>query len=373
MSKHTKRNNPAKNAWLTHQPIIGTKLYKLAVEIARNTPKHGMIYYSHVQEQVRNCKGRKRSINGNKDLHSATQCVITCAHAIVERRQTRHSYRIFHLQRWYNPKLVDRQHEVNYYRRYDIAPWEKGTLREKQERRAKALFHSNFYLRGNRASAGRTFHLAITDNPDDVTFNSRSEKRWGRRYAKTHVEQSAVIPRQWYSRVIKNELHTLSTYGTLVLDAEYLYDYDRDDKRIRLYRATYATQGVGYNATLHRGFIARSDGDFATSEKSANYALRGLIRRLTPKDEGAYLDRELARYTERYGGYHVYRSHAYRFKYCGNGVTRWCNDVGINPYDGATLARVNDAYYAIPCEEALRVIRYAARLAMREAKALATA
>lgn len=369
MKTDKKRNNPNVNLWLKYQPILGTRLFKLGVDIARKNPKNRMIYYATVFDQVQNCAGRKRVVNGTTTIDGATQVVLELANDVQRRRHTRYVYPTrWGRPRWVGPGLPRREHGGYYHNVDVIAPWQQGTHEEKRNHRAITQFKRFFQLRGNNASGGYHLDVKLTDNVNEIDLVSRSYQRWGKRYPKTACEQFATIPRQWYTQVVKNNLHNLNAMCVLTAKhiatqpiAEMRQAYEGTNALI--YSATWAEQSRGYGVTLRRGFIAASNHHYAVSTVSGINAMRSLAKVIEPLDDAARYKKLLEGYKAKYGDCLISRQLPIRLGYCLGGIDNWCDEVGIDAYANVPLSDVIDGYFEYPRDEVLNVIKLAAKKA----------
>lgn len=373
----------------THAPIIGARLWALALAWSRDLPDT----QAKREAAIKACRGRKQVIGGSRSVRVAREAIEAAASAIRAARRNR-TYRRATAHLGYAPTVGncppnaravgapgDRRGPTHGTPRPDreraILP--RGTLEERLQRRTQRLLRAGSPMRED-AAGGTTYSVDLTRDPRQVrytvtlsanrdTYRGRY-KGWAAREDHHHV----TVPHGWLARVHGRGLTVID--GLLTLDAAPL---DHAPDGIRLYAAVWAEQGRGYEVHTRSGVIALADDGIAYHGLDAEQAVRGLARKLTGRRlsaewaalSAASIDRFRAAVAP-HADVLVRVSDARAIGACEYGIRSWCNAVGLDYEAGAaTLADVLAGYQRQPAPEARAAIIHALRRARRSPVALA--
>ena len=320
-----------------HRPVIGKKLYRLAVEWAREQvpgsswARKSIPGITEATRQIEGIKGRKAVINGSRSKRAAAEATIAAAEEIREVLYKRDKYR-----RHTKPDLNTR---LNQFRI-------KGV-----ERLFRDFYRSPTSDHGN-------IHISTTDRPEEVGVKIEVSEDWNlykgsfKGWAAKITDIHLTIPERWRSRVLHKRLASVD--GLMTLDAQAL---EGAPQGVDLFAATWLVQKRGYEVEAVKGFIARA-GDTAYHGDSLKKALQGLRRKLKAvewqaKIRCAKLDQVIARLGDHASDLIVRVEDARRMGACEYGIQSWCHATGL-PYEAgeAPLDKVYQAYQARPQSEA---------------------
>jgi hypothetical protein len=137
---------------------------------------------------------------------------------------------------------------------------------------------------------------------------------------------------------------------------------------IRIYAATWASQGRGYDVCVTRGFIAVVKGEHYHAE-TAEQALRGIQRKGNLRRSYVeYYESTVEDFVRRYNRFSgaVTLDDARMTGSCEYGIRSWCERVGLDYELGeAPLQAVLDAFRRFPQVEVRRAVIHAVRRARR--------
>ncbi|MDR6154754.1 hypothetical protein QF021_002843 [Acidovorax delafieldii] len=216
------------------------------------------------------------------------------------------------------------------------------------------------------ASGGSRIEVQLTKTPSLVQYKSCSgENRdvYGGAYkgwAATVDIHRLTVPEDWRVRVLKKGLDTAG--GMLTLDAHPLERHGD----IELFEAVWVQQGRGYSGTMHRGVIARFDGEVFHGE-NIEAAIKGVSRKVrarTPSQPKGPYHISIQQFVKRYSKYNheVSIADAVDSGSCEYGILSWCHTVGIDPEDDAVpMSRILEAFQQSPRIEVRRAVLHSVK------------
>ncbi len=324
-----------RNPFSHHFPIIGKRLYRLAVVWSRRPPAT----IKEAREIVKGIKGRKAIVNGSRSVEAARLAVTEAAQEI---RNARNVGRRWHRAARCVPEqpVLTRLH----------------ALRER-------TFRSVLEIAPYRFDTPPKIHL--TDHVEEVGVSQSSYLDWdyyskATRYPKKVVETTITIPAGWRRRVQAQGIALIG--GLLTLDAELI----RDDTNVRTFAAAWLAHGRGYHLSVVEGFIAVGEGE-AYHASTLKKAVSGLARKLRHKVQTAGTTdslsaAKLSRLVDAHPRLYVTLNDAQTAGACDEGIRQWCLSVGLD-YEArrATLRDVYRAYQRYPMREARAAMLVALR------------
>ncbi len=223
------------------------------------------------------------------------------------------------------------------------------------------------FVRAFRQPTHGDLSVVLTENPADVGIKQVQRDDWNI-YAKryTHgpakcLDNTLTVPASWRCRVQRLGLDVVD--GMMTLDAS---PVEGAPEGVAMFAATWASQGRGNAVNVSRGYIACSESQ-AYHADSPQRALAGLKRKLSASRWAAELQSaDLDKIVGQSGDAIVKISDARAIGACEYGIKAWCNRVGIDYEAGeTTVARVYEAYQAVPAPEARGAILHAIRRSRR--------
>lgn len=373
-------------AYQTHRPILGARLWALALEWSRAEPDT----QAAREAAIKGCRGRRRIINGSRSIRAAREAVDAAAAAIRAERRDR-LYRRATAALGYAPTVANCPPDARAIGRPDDRrepthgtprPYSErvrlpsGTLEERLLRRTKELLRKVSPLREG-AAGGTTFTVALTRDPSAVSYsvtigaNRDTYKGRYKGWAAREDHHRVVVPHGWLTRVYRRGLACVD--GMLTLDAAPL---DHAPEGVALYAAVWAEQGRGYEVHTRRGVLAIAADGTAYHGADARAAVQGLQRKLTGRRLAAEWAALVSASQDRFraavaphADLLVLVADARAIGACEYGIRSWCNTVGIEYEAGATtLADVLAGYERQPAPEARAAILHALRRARRQVR-----
>lgn len=354
--------------YTTHAPIIGRRLWALAIARSRDLPDT----QAKREATIKACRGRKQIISGSRSVRVAREAVEAAAADIrTARRERAHRRAVAHLG--YTPThWPPRSGTQKPPRERALLP--SGTLEERLQQRTAALLYAASPLREG-AAGGTVYRVVLTRDPAAVRYRTEihtNRDTYQGRYkgwVAREDHHSVTAPHGWLVRVHKRGLAEID--GLLTLDAAPL---DHAPQGIRLYAAVWAEQGRGYEVHTRRGVIALADDGTAYHGRDLDQALRGLARKLTGRRLSAEWAALAAASIDRFraavaphADLQVRVSDARAIGACEYGIRQWCAQVGLDYEAGAaTLAEVLAGYERHSAPEARAAIIHALRRARRQ-------
>ncbi|BFI94957.1 MAG: hypothetical protein RSP_04670 [Rhodanobacter sp.] len=351
--------NTAKiNAFESHAPILGARLFNLAHEWSRDLPdtkKERLAAISAV-------KGRKQIKGGVPIVHDL---VMDAMDDICKARKLHQP----------EPPGYGWGHKPGRRRGRDAILLPRGTMEERLQRATRKWFLNaminNIDL---RVAGSEKYIVKLTRDPTQVDANASTWKDFGDQYkgaykgwAKTAMRFEANVPHDWLTRVWRNDLE--ETGGLITLDAQHM---DCRAPGVEVFSATWMRQGRGKSVVVEKGFIARTT-DQQVSFHGATYAsaLAGLARKRRIATDGVEaLNRESV---ERFASKWEKRADlvcliedAEAIGACAYGIQSWCHASALSAQlatGHATAAELAQAYRARPLPEVRSTILFAARRA----------
>lgn len=332
---------------------IGQRLFEIALKWSVNPNARTK---KAMREEVKSCKGRKKTINGSESVEAAFKATLDTAEAIYDARKIKQtsnlntnkcffskksktakygvwqrdletrlkSYKKLKLNNAFQETL--NQFEANY--RYDVAP-QVAVVTD---------FESVFYSEESKHKM-RSGELVFSQSESlDWDYYSKSCK-----YPKKLVQNKLCFSKHYIENVVSKKLDFLD--GMLTLSAIKLEcEADCD-----LYDAKWLTQSRGYSINVKDGFIAVKDG-VSFHGKTAKSAIAGLSRKinnLTLSDvfnQGLDSPR-LKQIINKFGDLEITKKDATLAGACVSGTRSWCYKVGID-YDNRESCTVDEVYNA---------------------------
>ncbi|MFP3565621.1 hypothetical protein [Paraburkholderia sp. SIMBA_030] len=205
----------------------------------------------------------------------------------------------------------------------------------------------------------------------EVAYTVRLDRNWDtyrgayKGWAANEDHHLLCVPADWRRRVFARGLATAG--GMMTLDAHVL----EAAGDIRLFAATWASQGRGDNVKVNRGFIAAADGEHYHAE-TIEMALRGIQRkgkanaqqRSYPGDYESTVEDFVRRYKRFVGT--VTLDDVRMTGSCEYGIRSWSERVGLDyEFGEAPVQAVLDAFHRFPQVEVRRAVIHAVRRARR--------
>lgn len=336
------------NAYEKYVPIIGSRLFQLALDWSQTMPetkKAGL-------EVIQGVKGRKKIPGG---LQATYDAVAGAAETIIKARKLHHP-----------TNSSSRQG-----RKPVLLP--KGTLEERLQRATRKWLLNAMINNVDLSVAGdETYDVVLTRDPTKVRAGASTWKDFSDQYrgaykgwAKTAMRFTAIVPHDWLTRVWRRNLE--ETGGLITLDAQEL---DCRIEGVEVFAATWMRQGRGKSVVLETGFIARTD-DEQVSCHGATYssALAGLARkrRLAIVGAGEVAREAVERFAERWAKRSdlvATLADAEAIGACSYGIQSWCHASGLSAQlevGRATVAELAQAYRVRPLPEVRSTILFASR------------
>lgn len=355
------------NPILTARRHLGERLFALALRWSRSgTPEKKNARL----EAVRAIKGLpKRHSSTVAAMRRAAEEVARVAACISRERRNRIDYAA--IARGLRPSYYD-----PFYRR-PLSKWGLvlsrrlrrrvgGEIRIGVEARLRrrtaeeiARYAGDLYRCG--AAGGTSFVVDLTSCPGlvgyevqvDRNFDTYKGKYKGSAASEDH--HRVTVPRRWLRAVQRAGIAVVD--DMLTLDAAPLVS---PDPAIRLYGATWASQGRGYAVHTHRGVIAVHDDGIAYHGADADAALRGLARKRnapTPAQRSLVAMERAARL---HGDVVMTAKDAEAIGACSYGIAHWRERTGLTA-ETATVAQVVAGWQSYPAPEAVAAVRHAIR------------
>ncbi len=366
--------------YTTHAPIIGRRLWALALTWSRDLPAS----QAKREAAVKAVRGRKMVINGSHSVRVAREAVEAAAKAIRVNRRDR-TYRRATRRLGYAPIVANsppsaravggpqdrRQPTHGTPGKPVLLP--QGTLEDRLQRLTGKLLREVSPLRTG-AAGGTTFVVTLTRDPQAVRYevavavNRDTYKGAYKGWAAREDHHRVVVPHGWLVRVYKRGLAVVD--GMLTLDAAPI---DHAPDGVRLYAAVWVEQGRGYEAHTRRGVIAMADDGTAYHGADVGRAVRGLASKLDDRRLSGEWVAMAAAGIERFraavaphADVLVRVADARAIGACEYGIRSWCHQVGLDYEAGAaTLAQVLAGYELHSAPEARAAIIHALRRARR--------
>lgn len=379
----------------THLPIIGKKLFKLALSWSMSTGLPGT--QKDRDEAIKSIKSRKALIHGSKAVKTAREAVEEAAGDIRRLRRERKSFRQDAGLRYC--ALAIRTRFDSSWRRRDAERQNQGEIRpsyllpgrtigdqreaiqrglipqkplaERLESRIRKSVHQAYKasMLDLSVAGEETWSILTTTFPERVTAKAETYKDWndrysGRksRYAKTAINVGITVPHRYLSRVVKRGLAVVD--GMMTLDAQPM---DCKEPGIEVFRARWVEQGVGKTLKTIDGFIARTtDRRMAFHGKTYGSALTGLRRKQhlaeQPESAADRAEKIIKAFVSRWKGkdFEVSVQDAKDTGSCDYGIRSWCHAHDLPYSEGkAHISAVIEAYRKSPLPEARRAILHA--------------
>lgn len=196
--------------------------------------------------------------------------------------------------------------------------------------------------------------VELVTDPALVGISQNRSSHQSGQWLGTSTHTVIRVPVNWRIRV-PEELWVCN--GMMTLDASQM-DSPRHD--VTVWRARWGVQGRGFAVAVVDGYIAGHNGEFYHSDRM-DAAISGVVRkariaRQTPQDKHKSRVNSLRKLVSRDPLKAVSRLDAYAVGACQYGVESWCNLVGLNDQDTATLTEVLEGYLKHPAPEARLVI-----------------
>ncbi|TQE98153.1 MAG: hypothetical protein FKY71_15360 [Spiribacter salinus] len=365
------------NAYDDHAPIIGKKLWTIALEWSHLGSHPGT--QKDREERIQAVRGRKKVINGSRSKKSAREAVEAAADAIRYARNTRQARRtdaklgVCYVDTQFRPMgCATRKLPAKAPRGRPPVLLPEGSMDERLRKRVEAPVLDGLRQHYRTDDAG-TEQVKITRDPGEVGIRQSTYLDWefysrATKHPKKITNSTVIVPRDWRLRVLNEGLASLD--GMLTLDAQRIESTAGD---VTVYAAVWLSQGRGYALTPVRGYIALGHGQSYHALTRAK-AVPGLRRKLNQTDVDQILEDRggLAGLAQRFPSITVTVRDAQKTGSCDYGIRSWCHRTGL-PYDQgeATLAQVYRAYQQVPLPEAraamLRAVRRHRRSIMRDA------
>jgi hypothetical protein len=234
-----------------------------------------------------------------------------------------------------------------------------------REQRVNAVCATARKLFRRGAAGGHSMTVTFAVTAAEVAYTVRLDRNWDtykgayKGWAANEDHHLLCVPADWRCRVLARGLATVG--GMMTLDAHVL----EPAGDIRLFAATWASQGRGYNVKVSRGFIAAADGEHYHAE-TVEMALRGIQRKAKAQQRSCAGDykstvEDFVRRYKRFAGA-VTLDDARMTGSCEYGIRSWCERVGLDYELGeAPLRAVLDAFQRCPQVEVRRAVISAVR------------
>jgi hypothetical protein len=221
----------------------------------------------------------------------------------------------------------------------------------------------------NGAAGGGSMNVKFTADPTLVSYAvvmDENRSTYGGAYkgwSANEDHHQIAVPVDWCVRVERRGLAVLG--GLMTLDAHPLMPHGD----IKLFSATWARQGRGYDVLVDHGFIGQLGTEHfhaATMEE----AIKGVCRKLR-KVNSAPRPTPVSPYSLSVDGFvasyqkfnaNVKVADARESGACEYGIRAWCASVGLDFETGeAPLSKVLEGFRALPQDEVRRAVVYAVR------------
>lgn len=331
----------AQTPYQRHVPIIGKRLFRLAVAWSREQPAT----QKEREARIEAMRGRKRVINGSRSKRAAREAVEAAVAEIHRAREMRH---VLHRQ----AARQERGHALP-----------AGSLEERlQDRLERDLAER---LRAHyRCDKPGSIRVTPTRNPKLVgrlsQWRDLDRDYYGSssRYPKEIVGIKVFPPRDWRVRVLREGLDVVD--GLLTLDARRCPVEEPGD--LCLYLATWVEQRPGYWLTTQSGYIAVAEpldlGKITYHAATARKAIQGLRRKRTQLRRNAELDHLIGQggleaVVAQHPEVEVRLADAEAIGACETGIRQWCESVGLDyTRSAANIREIYAGYQRNPAPEA---------------------
>lgn len=240
---------------------LGKRLYNLALAWSRD----GIPARQADQvTAITNLKGRKRSVNGTRDVRKIRAMLEKTVAEIRRARQERYPWR---------QRIGSRPWGEEGMTAYWLEP-----ISERLQRYTHELVAAADSFRFG-AAGGARYSVRLTRDPREVGYhvrlgtNRNTYRGEFRGWAARTAHHEVTVPSDWLIRVYKRGLADLG--GLLTLDGSRVKS---PVYSIEVYAAVWASQGRGYAVKTHYGFIARS-GEKHHHAATLEGAIRGVQRK----------------------------------------------------------------------------------------------
>ncbi|MGF6937099.1 hypothetical protein OKW41_006261 [Paraburkholderia sp. UCT70] len=255
--------------------------------------------------------------------------------------------------------------------RYRVTPM-PSLLERLRRQRMNAVRATARKLFRHGAAGGHSMTVNFATTAGDVDYSVTIGRNWDtyagayKGWAAKEDHHVLCVPADWRQRVLARGLAVLG--GMMTLDAHVLEPVGG----IRLFAATWASQGRGYDIHVHGGFIAVLDDEHYHAE-TAEMARRGVqrkakLRRTYVENYESTAEAFAARYAQFTDV--VTLQDARTTGSCEYGIRSWCERVGLDYEVGeAPLQAVLEAFCRFPQAEVRRAVIHAVRRIRHDQKA----
>ncbi|WP_019022936.1 hypothetical protein [Thioalkalivibrio sp. ALE23] len=354
-----------------HAPVIGKRLFRLALEWSRSPELPGT--QKEREDRIQSIRSRKQVIHGSRSKKAAREAVEAAAMDLERERRERNKRRaemaigVCRIDPYWLKRKQPREGRrmlAKPPRGRDAVTLPQGDLETRLHERVEASVLKELYD-GYRVNGAGVDTVHLTRDPAQVGVRQSEEldlKYYKRvQYPKKVTHTRITVPRDWRLRVARAGLTRVG--GMLTLDAQRL---EGAPDGITVYAAVWLHQGRGYDLAHRRGYIAVGLGDNYHAD-TVEKALAGLRRKIGLKKA----DADLANALEHHGIEGIVQNHpditvtvqdARNTGSCEYGIQSWCHRTGL-PYEKgeAPLADVYQAYQKAPLPEARAAILRALR------------
>lgn len=222
------------------------------------------------------------------------------------------------------------------------------------------------------ASGGHSMRVVFTSDASKVHYTvvmTQNHSTYAGAYkgwSANEDNHTITVPTDWRLRVERKGLADLG--GMMTLDAHALVP----DGDVRLYAATWVSQGRGYSVKVDRGFIAVL-GEEHFHASSAQAASTGVRRKVKSAARVPAYGLSVEAFIARHMGCHlmVYVKDAEESGSCDYGIRSWCAHVGLDYNLGeAPLEDILVGFRMRPQDEVRRAVLHAVRRERSEQGAL---
>lgn len=334
--------------------IIGQRLFNIA--LAWSVNPNGRTKKA-MREEIKNCSGRKKAINGSKSIETAFSETFALANAIYAQRKINLKSKT--LTKLGKPGVWETSLEVRLkqYKTFKLNEAIKETSQEfeanyrcDQSPVFKPIIDSYF----DEANKQRLLSGGLIFTQSEILdwdYYSKSCK-----YPKKLVQNHFSFSKRYIKNIVDKNIAVLD--GLITLSATKI----ENDSSCDLYEAQWLSQARGYALKTVNGFIAVKD-DLSFHGKTMQSALNGLNKKLKNVTLTDVFDKGLKHPSiisiiEKYGDLKVTKQDAIKAGACISGTRSWCNRVGID-YDNlesCTVKEVYEAYKQLPRPEVAAIL-----------------
>lgn len=332
---------------------IGQRLFNIALKWSINPNSRTK---KAMREEIKSCKGRKKTINGSKSVEEAFKATFEIAEAIYDARKIKQTSNLNTNKCFFSKKSKtakygvwqrDLETRLKSYKRWKLNNAFQETLNQ---------FQANYrYDVAPQIAVITDIELGCHDeefknkmSSGELLFSQSESLDWDYyakscKYPKKLVQNKFCFSKHYIENVVIKNLDFLD--GMLTLSAIKVECKANCD----LYDAKWLTQSRGYNIDIKDGFIAVKDA-VSFHGKTAKSAVAGLSRKidnLTLSDifnqglDNPYLQQII----DKCGDLEITKKDAVLAGACVSGTRSWCYKVGID-YDNRESCTVEEVYNA---------------------------